>query len=54
MGHYAKAIVAALLAAANALQAAITDENVTQTEWIGIVVSVITVVGVYLVPNQPA
>ncbi|REF00284.1 hypothetical protein [Thermomonospora umbrina] len=50
---YAKTIIATVLAAAYAVQAAITDETVTTTEWVGIVLAVLTALGVYVVPNRP-
>lgn len=53
LGPYAKSVVAALLAGAYALQAAISDENVTNTEWVAIGIAVLTAVGVYAVPNRP-
>lgn len=53
IGSYAKTIVAAILAAAYAFQAAITDDTVTTTEWIGIGLAVLTVLGVYVTPNSP-
>jgi hypothetical protein len=51
LGSYAKTIVAAVLAAAYALQAALTDDVVTTSEWVGIGLAVLTVFGVYVVPN---
>lgn len=51
IGKYAKTIVAAVLAAAYALQAAITDDVVTSSEWVGIGLAVLTTFGVYVVPN---
>jgi hypothetical protein len=51
IGKYSKTIVAAVLAAAYAFQAAITDDVVTSTEWIGIGLAVLTALGVWAVPN---
>ena len=51
LGSYAKTIVAAVLAAAYALQAALTDDVVTTSEWVGIGLAVLTVFGVWAVPN---
>lgn len=51
---YAKTIIAAVLAAAYALQAALSDDKVTTTEWIGIGLAVLTVLGVWAVPNSKA
>lgn len=52
LGSYAKTIVAGVLAAAYALQAALTDDTVTTSEWVGIVLAVLTTLGVYVVPNS--
>ena len=54
IGRSAKTIVAALLAGAYALQAAITDDVVTDTEWFGIGLAVLTALGVWAVPNARA
>jgi hypothetical protein len=51
---YAKAIVAVLVAAVVALQAALTDGDITSDEWKAIIGAAITAVLVYLVPNKPA
>lgn len=51
---YAKTIVAALAAAAVALQVALTDSTVTQSEWVQIGVAALAAVGVFLIPNKPA
>jgi len=52
LGAYAKTIVAVVLAAAYALQAALSDDTVTTTEWIGIGLAVLTALGVWAIPNQ--
>lgn len=51
MAKYAKFIVAAALAAVYALQAALSDGRVTNTEWVGIATSTLAALGVYFVPN---
>lgn len=51
---YAKFIVAALIAGAVALQAALTDDHVTNTEWLTIGIAVLGALGVWAVPNKPA
>lgn len=51
--RYAKFIIAGLAAGAVALQAAITDDVVTTAEWVGIGISVLGALGVWLVPNKP-
>jgi hypothetical protein len=52
LGSYAKTIVAGVLAAAYTLQAALTDDTVTTTEWVGIGLAVLTALGVYITPNS--
>lgn len=51
IGSYAKTIVAAAAGGVYALQAAISDDVVTSTEWVGIGLAVLTTLGVYVVPN---
>jgi len=51
--RYAKAIVAVLIAALTALQAALTDDRVTNNEWIIIALAVVGAVSVFAVPNRP-
>lgn len=51
LGAYAKTIVAVVLAAAYALQAALSDDTVTTTEWVGIGLAVLTALGVWAIPN---
>lgn len=50
---YAKFVVAALAAGLVALQTAITDDKVTTSEWVTIVLAGLGAVGVWLVPNKP-
>ena len=52
MKNYMKFIVAALGAAAYAVQAAISDGTVTGTEGVGILTSAVIAVLVLLVPNR--
>ena len=52
---YAKFYIAAAVAAAYAVQAAISDGTITNTEWVGIATAAVAALGVVLVPNkQPA
>ena len=51
IGRYAKTVVAGLGAGIYALQAAISDDVVTNTEWFGIGTAVLVAVGVLTVPN---
>jgi peptidoglycan/LPS O-acetylase OafA/YrhL len=51
---YAKAIIAVVVAGVVALQAALTDSEVTTDEWKAIIAAVVTAALVYLVPNKPA
>lgn len=50
---YAKFLVAAGVAGLTALAAAITDDHVTNAEWIAIGLAGLGALGVYLVPNKP-
>ena len=52
MNQYSKTIVAVLIAALVALQAALTDGGVTADEWVGIALAAVGAVGVYAVPNR--
>lgn len=52
MRGYLKALVAALTAGGVALQAALTDDAVTSTEWVTIGLAVVGAVAVLLVPNK--
>jgi hypothetical protein len=54
MGRYAKTVVAGVLGGAYALQAALSDDVVTNTEWVGIGMAVLIALGVWAVPNSPA
>lgn len=54
MSRYMKFIVAALGAAAYAVQAAISDGTITGTEGVGVVTAAVIAVLVLLVPNKPA
>lgn len=51
--RYAKFIVAAFIAGLTALTAAITDDKVTNAEWVMVALAVAGALGVYLVPNRP-
>lgn len=53
VGRYAKAVVAGVLGGAYALQAAISDNVITNTEWVGIGTAVLIALGVLAVPNSP-
>jgi hypothetical protein len=48
-----KSIVAVVLAAAYAVQAALSDNTITGTEWVGIGTTVLTAIGVYFFKNEP-
>lgn len=54
IARYAKTGVAVLLAGAYALQAALSDGTVTNTEWLGIGTAALIALGVFTVPNAPA
>lgn len=51
--RYAKFIVAVLIAGGVALQAALTDDHVTNAEWLTIGIAVLGALGVWAVPNKP-
>jgi hypothetical protein len=53
IGRYAKTIVAGVLAGLYALQAALSDDHITNTEWLGIGTAALIAVGVLAVPNSP-
>ncbi|WUI02119.1 hypothetical protein OHR68_10015 [Spirillospora sp. NBC_00431] len=53
IGRYAKTVVAGVLAGAYALQAALSDDTVTNTEWFAIGTAVLIAIGVLAVPNSP-
>ncbi len=54
MSAYLKAIVAVVIAGLTALQAAISDSDVTQNEWVLIALAVVGAIGVYAIPNAPS
>ncbi len=54
MSRYLKSIVAVVIAGLTTLQAAISDSNITQNEWVLIALSVVGAIGVYAVPNTPS
>jgi len=49
---YAKFFVAVLGAIAAAISSAITDEMITSSEWVTIIIAGLTAAGVYLYPNR--
>ena len=51
MNTYAKAAVAVLTAALIAVQTALTDGQVTSSEWVTIGLAALGALGVYLIPN---
>lgn len=51
---YAKFAVAAGIAGLTAVAAAITDDHITNAEWVAIGLAVLGAIGVYVVPNRPA
>jgi hypothetical protein len=51
---YLKAVVSLLVTLLYAVQAALSDGTITNTEWWGIAAGVLTSLGVYAVPNKPA
>jgi hypothetical protein len=51
--EYAKTVVATVTAGATVLGSALTDNNISGTEWVGIGLAVLTALGVYAVPNAP-
>jgi hypothetical protein len=53
IARYAKTGVAVVLAGAYALQAALSDGTVTNTEWLGIGTAALIALGVFTVPNAP-
>lgn len=54
LSPYFKSIAAALGAAGIAVQAALTDGEITTAEWLTIGIAVLTALGVYQVENRPA
>lgn len=51
---YAKFFVAVLGAFASAVSAAVTDSEITSSEWVTVLLAVLTAAGVYLYPNRPS
>lgn len=56
IGLYTKAVFAALMAGLTALYAVLNGENgnISDGEWVGIVIAALTALGVYLFPNAAA
>ena len=54
VAEYAKGLIAAAVVVVTALQAALTDGNVTTEEWRSIVITAVGAVLVVLVPNKQA
>ena len=52
--RYAKFLVAAGIAGLTALAAAITDDHISNAEWVTVGLAVLGAVGVYVVPNRPS
>ncbi|PZG42029.1 hypothetical protein C1I98_20390 [Spongiactinospora gelatinilytica] len=52
IGRYAKAVVAALLAAITIINGAVSDSLFTTTEIVSAVLAVLAALGVYVVPND--
>ncbi len=56
MSRYAKTLVAlipVIIVGLDNLSTAMSDERVTQGEWIALAVVVLTALGVYAIPNTP-
>jgi hypothetical protein len=51
---YAKFLVAAAIAGLTALASALTDDHVTNGEWVVIGLAALGALGVYFVPNKPS
>jgi hypothetical protein len=51
VGQYAKSLVPLLITALYAIQSALSDGKITNTEWAGIATGLLTSLGAYLVPN---
>jgi hypothetical protein len=51
--QYWKAAVAALAPVFLLVQSAVTDDTITQDEWVKIVVALVAAAAVYVVPNAP-
>jgi hypothetical protein len=53
MGTYAKFVVAAIGATLVGIQTALSDDVVTNQEWLTIAIAVLASFGVWAVPNAP-
>lgn len=53
MTRYIKSFVAVLVAGLTVLASAITDDKVTNAEWVNIALAVVGALGVYALPNRP-
>jgi hypothetical protein len=53
MTRYAKFIVSALVAGLTVLASAITDDKVTNAEWVNVALAAVGAVAVWRVPNRP-
>jgi hypothetical protein len=53
LAHYWKALVAFLSPVVIVVQSAVTDDVITQEEWVKIGVAVVAAVGVLVVANKP-
>lgn len=51
---YGKSLIAALMLIVTAVEAALSDDHVTQAEWLQIAIAVATAASVYLVPAVPS
>lgn len=51
---YLKTVVASVGTAAYAIGAALSDDKVTNSEWVSIATAVAITLGVFQVPNKPA
>ena len=52
---YAKAVIGGAVAGLTALGTALTDNQVTAAEWVGVAIAALAALGlVYAVPNKPA
>lgn len=51
---YAKAVIAALTAAALAVQSALTDGSISAQEWVTVLIAALGALAVWATPNAPA
>lgn len=51
VGHYAKTIIAAAVAAASVVSVAVGDDILTPTELVNVALAVLGAFGVYVIPN---